>query len=550
MANLRDILTEPDVWNPLVAPDGDHVAWLSTTSDRPAVHVAPTGGGEEQILVREALSGHPSTCHCWALDSESVWLLRVPDDDLDRTTLWQVTLSGDVISRIPLGGWSWLHGVTEAGVIIGDWNRTVADSGDLFRVEPETGRCEQLTDHDRMCGAVTVNPDGRLAYVVRDRFDGADDDLAGNAVIRNVDGTKTVLGDDVHPVAWDDDRLLLVSDAEENAIGIRSGDGGIDWLGPGVPLGFFDTDRVLALRDGVPVLLPSEQTLPWNDEPVTGGSVEDERAAFVTRSTDNIPSRIIGWGGVDTTTLTAPEFVVPPQDLATPDSVTFTDSAGEERQAWLLVPEERTAPCIVHLYGFTPERGDFDRKFGRPLRYLRDHGSAILVPAHGGETYSERRHADYAAAAKWASEQEWSDERVVALGHSSGGYDVLMQATHHPGPWVAGIAWNGVADVREFHDVMAKDHGFFERELGDEGLDRLNRLSPASKPDGVGFPLLVIQGEQDWITDQIRDFVADARAEGANIEYEEIAGTGHWTRDLDVTVQIWSRIEKFLGRSL
>jgi len=63
-----------------------------------------------------------------------------------------------------------------------------------------------------------------------------------------------------------------------------------------------------------------------------------------------------------------------------------------------------------------------------------------------------------------------------------------MQATHHPHPWVAGIAWNSVADFREFRDVMEKDHDWFKEKLGDKGLEQLDRVSPANK-SGADGPL-------------------------------------------------------------
>lgn len=546
MESLRAFLTDPVVREPLVGPSGDRVTWVSTTTGRPAVHVASIGSGEQRTLRPDALSGHPFRSHCWGIHGETVWLFEVPDDNLDRTKLIQVSLSGDVISSINLGGWTWLQGATESGVIISDWDRTVAESGDLFCIDPATGDEEQLTNHGRKCGAVALNTDGRLAYVVEDRFDMADGDLGGNAIIRQTDGSTTVLGEAVRPIAWEGDHLLLASDGEDADIGIRRGDGSLDWLGAGTPLGFVGSDEVLAVREGVPVVVPRDRELSWEYASVLDGSAQDGSGAFVTEGTERTPPRLFGWTGTGTTPIETPEYVVPPVDFPDPDAVTFTDSAGEEREAWLLLPEERPATCLAHLYGAFPERGEFDRKFGRPLQYFREQGYAILVPAHGGEPYSERRHSDYAAAARWASKQDWSDERVVALGHSHGGYDVLMQATHHHDPWVAGVAWNGIADLREFHNVMAKDHEFIERELGHRDLDYLDTLSPALSSDAVGFELLVIEGEHDWIIDQIQDFVANARSAGATIDYEEIKGTGHWTQDLDVQVEVWSRIEAFL----
>lgn len=97
---------------------------------------------------------------------------------------------------------------------------------------------------------------------------------------------------------------------------------------------------------------------------------------------------------------------------------------------------------------------------------------------------------------------------------------------------------------------MAMRRNRIERELGDDGLDRYNELSPISNLDDVGGPLHVIQGEPDWLTNQMRDFVSDTRERGANIEYKEPPGVAHWTRTVDRTVQLWRRIEQFLERTL
>lgn len=549
MTTLRNLLFDPEVWKPLVAPDGNHAAWLSTISGRPAIHVKPINGGEEQILAHDALSGHPFSCYCWALDSKSVWLLHVPDDDLTQTELRKVALSGAVLSETSLGGWSWLHGTTEAGVIISDWDRTVADSGDLFQIDPETGHRDQLTQYGARVGSVTVNPDGRLAYRIPDQGDETANGPGEVAVIRDADGTLTPLEGDVHPVAWQGDQLLLADSSEDDRVGIRKKSGDVEWFGTGTPVGFLGSSKPLALRDGTPVILPRGQSLTWNREPANEGATGNRSAVFTTKGTESAPANIVSWKEETTTTLSAPEYRVPPTDLTDPGSVTYTDSTGEDCNAWLLVPDDRPAPCIVHLYGAVPEAGDFGRKFGRPFQYLHESGYAVLVPAHGGDRFSDRRHADYAAAAKWVREQAWSNGQVVALGHSSGGYDVLMQATHTPESWGAGIAWNGIADFRGFYEVMAKSRERIEQQLEDHGLARLDELSPIHKPDEVGFPLLVIQGEQDWMTDQVRDFVTEARAEGASIAYEEIPGMAHWTRDLDLKVRVWETIETFLEQS-
>jgi dipeptidyl aminopeptidase/acylaminoacyl peptidase len=527
-----------------------HISWLSTTSGRPAVHVAPINGGHEQTLAPDALFGHPSNCYCWEIDNESIWLLSVPDDNRERTSLLNVTLANEIVSEIPLNKWSWLHGTTDDGIVISDWDRTKADSGDLYLVESESGEQERLTFYEARIESVAVNQDGHLAYTIHSQSDKVGSQSGHETVIRYANGTTSVLEDVVRPITWNRDRLLLEGSGDEENVGIRQEDGEIDWIGTGQPIGFLGTEQVLVIADGCPTVLPEGDTLDSDLDSVAGGSAKMESAALKTASTDEAPSRILGWRDGETTTVTAPEYAVSPGELPGPDAVTYTDSTDEDREAWLLLPETTPAPCVVHLYGAFPERGRFNRKFYRPLHHLREEGYAIFVPAHGGERFSTRRHSDYSAAAEWIRKQEWSNEQVVAVGHSSGGYDVLMQATRFPEQWTGGVSWNGIADLREFYEIMEKSQTRIENQLGDDTLNRLNSLSPALDSNTVEFPLLCIQGEHDWMTPQIRNFVAEAEKEGACIELEEIEGMAHWTRDRNIQIRIWGRIKQFLQNTL
>lgn len=98
----------------------------------------------------QALAGHPFRCYCWMYDGQGIWLLHVPNDDFDQTELWRVFLTGNVISKTRLGSWSQLFGATKKGVLICDWDRTNADSGNLFLIDPTTqwNFKSQLVSHD------------------------------------------------------------------------------------------------------------------------------------------------------------------------------------------------------------------------------------------------------------------------------------------------------------------------------------------------------------------------------------------------------------------
>ena len=543
MASLSATVYDPLLACPQLAPDGTLAAWYSTTSGRPAVHAASLDGSAAHEHVPEPIITHRTRVFCWSYAGDSIWIQAG-----DR--LYEVTIE-DVVRRTVTPGESvHLLGCTTDGIVYGNWSREDATSGNLVCFDPETGTRTVLTDHGQGHHAVAITAEGTVAYLPRGPSRGTPDAASLPTVVRYADGDLVELDRRYAPIDWRDDDLLVHDMERDDNVGIRNAAGGIDWIGSGRPIGFFDGDAVLVLRDGDAILLPEERPLEVVDRPIEHAAVADRRVLVITASTDDDPPRAISWWDGDTAPLETPRFAVPPSFLDAPTPETYVDSTGDDRETSLMLPDETPAPCLVHLYGHVPEAGDFDRKFGRELRYMREQGYAVLLPAHGGSWgNSKRRHADYAAAAHWAAEQPWSNGETVALGHSSGGYDVLMQATQYPASWTTGVAWSNIVGRRAFYEQFEKDRAWI-RERDEGGANRLEEMSPIWHVADVDIPLLLIQGAEEHFQPETRAFVDRARSHDADIAYFEPPRVGHWTRDLGIVVHVWNTIETYLDATL
>ena len=542
MASLTEMLYAPTVHAPTVTRDGQRAAWHATSGGRPAIHVGTPGSGDRRSLRSGVLTRHQPHVFCWGLDGKSIWIAT-------RDRLLRVTLTDEIAYAVEIGRQVRPIGDTDRGLVYGDWSRRDRNSMNLQLLDPKTGDWQQLTTHSQGHQGVAVHPAGHIAYLPRGPGRGNPTAEALPTTVLLPDGDRIEFDGRFRPVAWHGNDLLLSDDNRGDNVGSWNGTE-ITWIGEGQPLGFEADGTVIALRDGTPVRLPGGDVLEIIDRPIRTGAVRNGRGLFITRGNDDDPPGVIGWDGTTPVPIETPRYAFPPADFRSPEVRTYEDSAGENRDVKVLLPDTTPAPTVVHLYGHVPDAGDFDRKFGRPLRYLREQGYACLLPAHGGGWgNSDRRHADYAAVARWAAGQPWSNGELVAIGHSSGGYDVLMQAVRHPEPWTAGVAWSAIVDRRAFYEQFERDRDWIE-ELDEGGSDRLEEFSPCNHVDRIELPLLLIQGAHEDFQPETRAFVDRVRSQGVEIEYVEPARLGHWTTDLGIHVHVWRTIEIFLTTTL
>ncbi|MBB4931426.1 acetyl esterase/lipase [Lipingzhangella halophila] len=135
-------------------------------------------------------------------------------------------------------------------------------------------------------------------------------------------------------------------------------------------------------------------------------------------------------------------------------------------------------------------------------------------------------------------------DRVVAIGHSSGGQLALLSVPDSPVTAAVGLA--PVTDLR----------ACAERELGENAVTDLLGAAPAKETYDAaspvhnvpfGVPQLIVHGDADSSVpaEQSRTYVAAARTAGDDAEFAEIRGANH-TAALDPGHESWRTVRAWM----
>jgi dipeptidyl aminopeptidase/acylaminoacyl peptidase len=199
-------------------------------------------------------------------------------------------------------------------------------------------------------------------------------------------------------------------------------------------------------------------------------------------------------------------------------------------------------PTVVRLHG-GPTAQAF-RNF-LPFRFhLVREGFAYLEIDYRGSTGYGRafRHANHGEwghadvhdvidAARWASDQPWSDGRLALYGGSYGGYLALSALVEEPSMWRAAIDLFGDSEIAESYR-----HG---DRIGRRDLDRMmgspddpkiaelyRRGSPVYRAERIEAPLLILHGRKDM---RVVPLMTERMVEALEIEgkFHEV----HWYDD-------------------
>jgi len=126
--------------------------------------------------------------------------------------------------------------------------------------------------------------------------------------------------------------------------------------------------------------------------------------------------------------------------------------------------------------------------------------------------------------------------RIAITGGSAGGMLALLVALLRPDLVKACISVYGVTDLFSLAETEYRfEKHYAQRLVGElpEARDLYVERSPITHAHRLSVPTLMLHGDADEVVPvtQMRDFVAAARAGGADIEAYEYAGEGHgWSR--------------------
>ncbi|MFJ6518338.1 S9 family peptidase [Streptomyces filamentosus] len=208
------------------------------------------------------------------------------------------------------------------------------------------------------------------------------------------------------------------------------------------------------------------------------------------------------------------------------------------------------APCVIHLHGGPEEQ---ERPVFDPLYHeLAGRGLDVFAPdvrgsSGWGRTFrdadlGEGRFAaidDVADCVAHVVEAGLADiRRLAVMGHSYGGYLTLASLVWHPGLFRTGVTVCGMSDLTTFFattepwlaESAAHKYGHPVR---DRAL--LRALSPMSRIDALGVPLLAVHGAHDTNVPprESEQIVRAARARGHEAELLLLHGEGHDFRRAD-----------------
>ncbi len=253
-------------------------------------------------------------------------------------------------------------------------------------------------------------------------------------------------------------------------------------------------------------------------------------------------------------------------DLVEPMPVRWLADDGATLHGLLFRPVGVVAPpMVVDVHGGPTGQATVQWK---PLhQHLVGAGYAVLAPNPRGSTGYGRAYAqalagewgvldvaDCAAGLQAAVRAGWCDPaRIAVSGASSGGLVALLLAQRHPELVRAVVASYPVTDLLH---LAAATHRFeahsTDRLVGvlPQDADRFRERSPVAHAAELRVPVLLLQGLDDRVVppEQARAFAAAMRAAGGHVEHHEYPGEGHgWSR-ADTLLDVYTRIDAFLGR--
>lgn len=256
-----------------------------------------------------------------------------------------------------------------------------------------------------------------------------------------------------------------------------------------------------------------------------------------------------------------------PQDLvATQQPVRFKARDGLDIPAYLTLPvgsDGRNLPFVIMPHG-GPHFRDTG-SFNLLVQFLASRGYGVIQPnfrgssgygaafmAAGFRQWGGVMQDDVTDAAHWVVSQGYADpQRLCILGWSYGGYAALMGAIKNPDLFKCAVANAPVANMERLYDELAwirtKNYNR-DRIFGDGPAQPLVN-SPVHLADRIKVPVLLIHGDRDAqaSVQHSRDMNNALLKAGKQVEYVEIKGMDHFSRNAADMVTILENWERFLA---
>ncbi len=250
----------------------------------------------------------------------------------------------------------------------------------------------------------------------------------------------------------------------------------------------------------------------------------------------------------------ASDMALSPDDLSTPEPVTFPTAGGATAHAFyypprngrFLAPDDERPPLIVRGHG--GPTGASSPSLSLAIQFWTTRGFAVLDVNYRGSTgfgraYREALYGewgvadvdDMVAGAEYLVAKGLADaDRLAIRGGSAGGYTTLAALAFRK-TFSVGASLYGIGDLM----TLARDTHKFESRYLDRLIGPLPEAeavyrdrSPVNHVDALDCPVIFLQGSEDKVVppNQAEDMVAALDAKGIPVAYVLFEGEGHGFR--------------------
>lgn len=263
---------------------------------------------------------------------------------------------------------------------------------------------------------------------------------------------------------------------------------------------------------------------------------------------------------------------IKPQQMAERKPVRYAARDGLPIPGYLTLPPgaSKNLPAVILPHGGPFVRGEF-WGFDSWAQFLASRGYAVLQPdyrgsrGHGWSHYTAgwrqvggKMQTDITDGVRWLAQQGIADpKRIAIMGHSAGGWSVMVGLVLEPELYRCGLNSAGVTDWITMLNLRTGGRAvpayvmkYYSAVFGDLDKDQ-NSLSVVQQADRIKAPVLMAYGAQDPTVNRLDGDRMKAALESAKVpvDYVVYPDQGHWW-DEATRINYFKRAEAFLAQHL
>ena len=231
------------------------------------------------------------------------------------------------------------------------------------------------------------------------------------------------------------------------------------------------------------------------------------------------------------------------------------------------------APLIVMVHGGPEVRDYFS--YDPEVQYFASRGYRIFQPYYRGSEGKGRLFAE-SGYGEWGNliQHDISDGTkelhkqglaspltTCIMGASFGGYSAMLASVTQPELYKCAVATSGISDLPELirwekrmFDDQSVRHDYVLKAIGDPKKDKqkLEDYSPITHATKLNMPLMLVHGEEDYITpvDQSKRMSRALTSAGKKHIYVTYPRTRHGGWSKSVKTDYWNRLEAFFEANI